>query len=284
MTPVEKPATVEKLAAHLVTWIGERVAAGGGEGVVFGLSGGVDSAVVAALSQRAFPHQCLGLIMPCHSEPQDEEDAHLVAHHFGIATARVDLGDVYDGLVNELGLTCTDTPASRLACANIKPRLRMTSLYAFANLHNYRVLGTGNRSELAVGYCTLYGDMNGGLAVIADLPKMMVYRVSRWRNRRRPDIPEAILSKAPSAELRPDQTDQDSLPPYALLDLILELHVEQCQSAEEIIAQGFDEATVRRVLRLVRIAEFKRKQAALVLKVTSRAFGTGWRMPIVRQE
>jgi NAD+ synthase/NAD+ synthase (glutamine-hydrolysing) len=126
--------------------------------------------------------------------------------------------------------------------------------------------------------------MNGGLAVIADLPKTMVYRVSRWRNRRRPDIPEAILTKAPSAELRPGQTDQDSLPPYDVLDRILELHVEQCQSAEEIIAQGFDEATVRRVLRLVRIAEFKRKQAAPVLKVTSRAFGTGWRMPIVRQE
>jgi NAD+ synthase/NAD+ synthase (glutamine-hydrolysing) len=126
--------------------------------------------------------------------------------------------------------------------------------------------------------------MNGGLAVIADLPKMMVYRVSRWRNLRKPDIPEAILTKAPSAELRPDQTDQDSLPPYELLDQILELHVEQCQSAEEIIEQGFDEATVRRVLRLVRMAEFKRKQAAPVLKVTSRAFGTGWRMPIVRQE
>jgi NAD+ synthase/NAD+ synthase (glutamine-hydrolysing) len=146
------------------------------------------------------------------------------------------------------------------------------------------LLTTGNKSEMSVGYCTLYGDMNGGLAVIADLPKMMVYRVSRWRNLRKPDIPEAILTKAPSAELRPGQTDQDSLPPYDRLDQILELHVEQCQSAEEIMAQGFDEHTVRRVLRLVRIAEFKRKQAAPVLKVTSRAFGTGWRMPIVRQE
>ena len=115
---------------------------------------------------------------------------------------------------------------------------------------------------MSVGYCTLYGDMNGGLAVIADLPKMIVYRVSRWRNQRRPDIPETILTKAPSAELRPDQTDQDSLPPYELLDQILEFHVEQSQSAEEIIARGFDEATVRRVLRLVRMAEFKRKQAA----------------------
>jgi len=126
--------------------------------------------------------------------------------------------------------------------------------------------------------------MNGGLAVIADLPKTMVYRVARWRNGQRPDIPEAILEKPPSAELRPNQTDQDSLPPYDLLDQILEPHVERSQSAEEIIAQGYDEAIVRRVLSLVRIAEFKRKQAAPVLKVTSRAFGTGWRMPIARGE
>jgi NAD+ synthetase len=146
------------------------------------------------------------------------------------------------------------------------------------------LLTTGNKSELAVGYCTLYGDMNGGLAAIADLPKMMVYRVAQWRNRRKPDIPLEIFTKPPSAELRPGQTDQDSLPAYEVLDPILELHVEQCQSAEEIIAQGFDEGIVRRVLRLVRMAEFKRKQAAPVLKVTSRAFGLGWRMPIVRQE
>ncbi len=153
---------------------------------------------------------------------------------------------------------------------------------ALSNKFGSLLLTTGNKSELAVGYCTLYGDMNGGLAVIADLPKMMVYRVARWRNQRRHDIPESILTKPPSAELRPNQTDQDSLPPYELLDQILELHVEQSQSAEEIIAQGFEEDDVRRVLRLVRLAEFKRKQAAPVLKVTSRAFGTGWRMPIAR--
>jgi NAD+ synthase (glutamine-hydrolysing) len=167
---------------------------------------------------------------------------------------------------------------------NIQSRIRGNLLMALSNKFGTLLLTTGNKSEMSVGYCTLYGDMNGGLAVIADLPKMMVYRVSRWRNLRRPDIPEIILTKAPSAELRPDQTDQDSLPPYDLLDQILELHVEQSQSAEEIIAQGYDEATVKRVLRLVRMAEFKRKQAAPVLKVTSRAFGTGWRMPIVRQE
>jgi NAD+ synthase/NAD+ synthase (glutamine-hydrolysing) len=166
---------------------------------------------------------------------------------------------------------------------NIQSRIRGSLLMALSNKFGSLLLTTGNKSEMAVGYCTLYGDMNGGLAVIGDLPKMMVYRVARWRNRGKPDIPESILTKAPSAELRPGQTDQDSLPPYELLDQILELHVEQCRSAEEIIARGFDEATVRRVLQLVRTAEFKRKQAAPVLKVTSRAFGMGWRMPIARQ-
>jgi len=144
------------------------------------------------------------------------------------------------------------------------------------------LLSTGNKSELAVGYCTLYGDMSGGLAVIADVPKTMVYRVARWLNDRegRPVIPEAVLTKAPSAELRPNQTDQDSLPPYDILDDILQRHIERHEPAAALVGAGFDAATVHRVLRLVRLAEFKRKQAAPGLKVTDRAFGTGWRMPI----
>jgi NAD+ synthetase len=153
---------------------------------------------------------------------------------------------------------------------------------ALSNTRGAMLLTTGNKSELSVGYCTLYGDMSGGLAVIADVPKTMVYRVAEWRNRTAGGsvIPEASLTKPPSAELRPDQTDQDSLPSYDVLDAILERHVERHQPAEEIVAAGFDPATVSQVLRLVRIAEFKRKQAPPGLKVTDRAFGTGWRMPI----
>src|SRR5258705_5854822 len=153
---------------------------------------------------------------------------------------------------------------------------------ALSNARGALLLTTGNKSELSVGYCTLYGDMSGGLAVIADVPKTTVYKLARWRNRTagREVIPEASLIKAPSAELRPNQTDQDSLPPYDVLDDILQRHIEQHQPAGEIVAAGFDAATVRRVLRLVRLAEFKRKQAAPGLKVTDRAFGTGWRMPI----
>ena len=176
-------------------------------------------------------------------------------------------------------------PAAAWHEENIQARIRGNLLMALSNKRGALLLTTGNKSELSVGYCTLYGDMSGGSAVIADVPKTMVYRVARWRNESagRPVIPEATLTKAPSAELRPNQTDQDSLPPYDVLDDILQRHVERHQPADEIIAAGFDAATVERVLRLVRIAEFKRKQAAPGLKVTDRAFGTGWRMPIAAQ-
>ena len=253
--------------------------------VLLGLSGGIDSALTAAIAAEAVgAENVLGAMMPSrYSSPGSIDDSLELARNLGIQTCTLPISSIMQGY------ECVLTDSFRGYSAdvteeNIQSRIRGNLLMALSNKYGSLLLTTGNKSEMSVGYCTLYGDMNGGLAVIADLPKMMVYRVSRWLNLRNAAIPEAILSKAPSAELRPGQTDQDSLPPYELLDQILELHVEQCQSAEEIIAQGFDEPTVRRVLRLVRMAEFKRKQAAPVLKVTSRAFGTGWRMPIVRQE
>jgi NAD+ synthase/NAD+ synthase (glutamine-hydrolysing) len=253
--------------------------------VLLGLSGGIDSALTAAIAAEAMgPANVLGVLMPSrYSSRGSVDDSAELARNLGIQTLTLPISaimDVYDSVLADAFRGYTPDVTEE----NIQSRIRGNLLMALSNKYGSLLLTTGNKSELAVGYCTLYGDMNGGLAVIGDVPKTTVYRVARWRNGRKPDIPEAILTKAPSAELRPDQTDQDSLPPYELLDQILELHVEQCQSAEEIITQGFDEATVRRVLRLVRIAEFKRKQAAPVLKVTSRAFGTGWRMPIVRQE
>jgi NAD+ synthase/NAD+ synthase (glutamine-hydrolysing) len=253
--------------------------------VLLGLSGGVDSALTAAIAADAMgPENVLGVLMPSrYSSRGSVDDSVDLARNLEILTLELPISgimDTYDGVLSG----AFQGRAPDVAEENIQSRIRGNLLMALSNKFGSLLLTTGNKSEMSVGYCTLYGDMNGGLAVIADLPKMMVYRVSRWRNLRKADIPEAILTKAPSAELRPDQKDQDSLPPYELLDQILELHVEQCQSAEDIIAQGFDDETVRRVLRLVRIAEFKRKQAAPVLKVTSRAFGTGWRMPIVRQE
>ena len=252
---------------------------------LLGLSGGIDSALTAAIAADALgAENVLGVLMPSvYSSAGSVDDSIELAANLGIRTLSLPISGImktYDETLAEAfsGLAADVTEE------NIQSRIRGNLLMALSNKFGALLLTTGNKSELAVGYCTLYGDMNGGLAVIADLPKMMVYRVARWRNERKPDLPEAILTKAPSAELRPGQTDQDSLPCYDLLDQILELHIEQSESAEAIAARGFEEQTVRRVLRLVRAAEFKRKQAAPVLKVTSRAFGTGWRMPIVRGE
>ena len=253
--------------------------------VLLGLSGGIDSALTAAIAADAMgPENVLGVMMPStYSSQGSVDDSVELARNLGIQAITLPISGIMATFDSVLAETFRGF-APDVTEENIQSRIRGNLLMALSNKFGSLLLTTGNKSEMSVGYCTLYGDMNGGLAVIADLPKMMVYRVARWRNRRKSDIPEAILTKAPSAELRPDQKDQDSLPPYDLLDEILELHVEQCRSAEEIIAAGYDEPTVRRVLRLVRMAEFKRKQAAPVLKVTSRAFGTGWRMPIVRQE
>ena len=253
--------------------------------VLLGLSGGIDSALTAAIAADALgPENVLGVMMPSvYSSQGSIDDSVELARNLGIQTLQLPIAQIMHSFEGTLAGAFAGRKPD-VTEENIQSRIRGTLLMGLSNKFGSLLLTTGNKSELAVGYCTLYGDMNGGLAVIADLPKMMVYRVSHWRNQRGLAIPESTLTKAPSAELRPDQKDQDSLPPYDLLDRILELHVEQSQTADEIIAQGFEEETVRKILRLVRIAEFKRKQAAPVLKVTDRAFGTGWRMPIVRQE
>jgi NAD+ synthase (glutamine-hydrolysing) len=166
---------------------------------------------------------------------------------------------------------------------NLQARIRGTLLMALSNKHGSIVLTTGNKSEMAVGYCTLYGDMAGGFAVIKDIAKTLVYRLSVWRNTVSPVIPERIITRPPSAELRPDQKDQDSLPPYEVLDAILALYVEEDQSTAEIVAAGYDRADVDKVVRLIRISEYKRRQAPVGVRVTHRAFGRDWRVPIVNR-
>ena len=192
-----------ELAEHLTEWIRAEVTAGDGRGAVFGLSGGIDSAVVAALAKQAFPHHSLGVVLPCHSDPRDAEDGALVAHHFGVPSATVDLGPVYDLLLEQLAGSSSDLPESRLATANLKPRLRMTALYAFANQLGYRVLGTGNRSELAVGYFTKYGDGGADLLPLGGLVKSEVRDLARSLG-----VPARIMTKPPSAGLWADQTDE----------------------------------------------------------------------------
>jgi len=251
--------------------------------VVLGLSGGIDSALTAAIAAEALgAANVLGVLMPSpFSSRGSVDDSLALANNLGIETLTLPIEAAMRAMDDTLAEAFRGA-ARDVTEENIQARIRGNLLMALSNKRGALLLTTGNKSELAVGYCTLYGDMSGGLAVIADVPKTMVYRVARWLNDSSPApiIPAAILTKAPSAELRPNQTDQDSLPPYDLLDDILQRHVERHEPAEDIIAAGFDPATVHRVLRLVRAAEFKRKQAAPGLKVTDRAFGTGWRMPI----
>jgi NAD+ synthase (glutamine-hydrolysing) len=248
-----------------------------------GLSGGIDSALTAAIAAEALgADRVLGVLMPSpYSSQGSIDDARALAANLGIETMTLPIEPLMDAFDQSLR-TALGAPPPGVAAENIQARIRGNILMALSNTRGALLLTTGNKSELSVGYCTLYGDMSGGLAVIADVPKTLVYAVSRWRNQAegRAIVPEASLSKPPSAELRPNQTDQDSLPPYDVLDAILLRHIEQHQSLDEIAAAGFDPAIVARVLRLVQIAEFKRKQAAPGLKVTDRAFGTGWRMPI----
>jgi NAD+ synthase (glutamine-hydrolysing) len=250
---------------------------------VLGLSGGIDSALTAAIAAEALgAANVLGVLMPSpFSSRGSIDDSEALARNLGIETMTLPI----EGVMRAYDRALADVLANGdcgVAKENIQARIRGALLMALSNSRGALLLSTGNKSELAVGYCTLYGDMSGGLAVIADVPKTMVYRVARWRNRTagRPVIPEASITKAPSAELRPDQTDQDTLPPYEILDEILQRHIERHQPADEIVAAGFDAAIVTRVIRMVHAAEFKRKQAAPGLKVTDRAFGTGWRMPI----
>jgi len=250
---------------------------------LLGLSGGLDSALTAVVAVEALgADRVLGVLMPSpYSSEGSITDALALASTLGIRTVTLPIERIMGAFDTTLAGPFAGQPRD-VTEENIQARIRGNLLMALSNKYNALLLTTGNKSELAVGYCTLYGDMSGGLAVLADVPKTMVYRIARWLNRAREIVPEATIAKPPSAELRPNQTDQDSLPPYDVLDAILERHIEQHAPAEAIVADGFDEGTVRHVLRLVRLAECKRKQAAPGLKVTDRAFGTGWRMPIAR--
>ncbi len=251
--------------------------------VVISLSGGIDSALVAAIAVDALgPGRVHGVLLPSrYSSPGSVSDALELSEALGIEHRTIPIEEVHDAFLTLLGPHFGDRPAD-LAEENLQARIRGTVVMALSNKFGWLVLTTGNKSELAVGYATLYGDMAGGFAVIRDVPKTLVYAVARARNARRggPVIPEAILAKPPSAELRPDQLDADSLPPYDVLDPILEAYVERESSVAEIVAAGFDEATVRRVVRLVEGAEYKRRQAPPGARVTSRAFGRDRRMPI----
>jgi NAD+ synthase (glutamine-hydrolysing) len=255
--------------------------------VVLGLSGGIDSAVVGTLAADALgPRNVLGLAMPSrYSSDHSLTDARDLARNLGIQFQVVPVEGMHAAYEKALGDLLPPGEGREVAHENVQARIRGNIVMAVSNARGHLSLATGNKSELSTGYCTLYGDMAGGLAPIGDVLKTVVYRLAEQLNREAGSerIPGSSIAKPPSAELKPNQFDQDKLPPYDLLDDILQRYVEEDQTAEQIIAEGFDAATVRRVVRMVDAAEYKRKQAPPVLKVTGRAFGSGRRMPIAQR-
>jgi len=254
----------------------------GFERVIIGLSGGIDSALTAAIAVDALgPENVIGVGMPGpYSSQGSVDDARQLAENLGIRFELLCITDIFEAYRKTLHGVFAGMKED-VTEENVQSRARGGLLMALSNKFRALVLSTGNKSELGVGYCTLYGDMVGGLAVISDVPKTLVYRLSHYVNSKRPVIPQASLEKPPSAELRPDQKDSDSLPPYEMLDAILEDYVEDSHPAEQIASErGFDLALVKRVLRMVDLAEYKRQQAAPGLKISAKAFGYGRRFPI----
>jgi len=263
----------------------------GFKSAVLGLSGGIDSAVVAAIAVQALgAKNVVGVSMPSpYSSRGSIEDALALAKNLGIKCLEIPITNAFSAFKAQFGEVFAGLPEDTTE-ENMQSRLRGMILMSLSNKFGHLLLTTGNKSELAVGYCTIYGDMAGGLAVISDVPKTMVYALARWINsdksragRTGAVIPMSTIEKAPSAELKPNQTDQDTLPPYDVLDEILRLYVEENMSGRDIIAHGFDEKTVRWVQKRVDMNEYKREQAAPGIKVTSRAFGLGRRMPIAQK-
>jgi NAD+ synthase (glutamine-hydrolysing) len=252
---------------------------------IVGLSGGVDSAVVASLAVEALgPENVLGVSMPGpYSSEGSRTDAQALTHNLGIQFLSIPIASVFEAYEGALSPIFAGLPADATE-ENIQARIRGNCLMALSNKFGSMVLSTGNKSENAVGYCTLYGDMAGGLAIISDVPKLMVYDLARYINRERELIPRSTIEKPPSAELRPNQKDTDSLPPYEVLDPILKAYIEEVKSPEEISEEtGFDLKLVRYIAALVDRNEYKRKQAAPGLKITSRAFGFGRPFPIAQR-
>ena len=252
--------------------------------VVIGLSGGIDSAVTAALAVEALGQEnVLGVTMPGpFSSPGSIDDSIALARHLGIACHNVAIEDAFAAMNAQLRDVFTGHPPD-ITEENLQARLRGMTLMALSNKFNRMVISTGNKSELAVGYCTIYGDMAGGMALLSDVPKTVVYQLAGYLNRHREIIPRNTIEKPPSAELRADQKDQDTLPPYDVLDEILRLYVEEQLTAAEITTRGFDPDTVRWVAHKVDTNEYKRQQAAPGIKVTSKAFGIGRRVPIAQK-
>jgi NAD+ synthase (glutamine-hydrolysing) len=277
---------VDEVFRALVLGTRDYVRKNGFARVVIGLSGGIDSSLVAAIAVEALGRDNVsGVTMPSpYSSSGTRRDARRLARNLGIDFQALPITPVFKAFRRTLAAPFKGLKED-VAEENIQARIRGTLLMALSNKFGWLVLTTGNKSEIAVGYSTLYGDMAGGFAVIKDVPKTLVYEVSHHVNARagREVIPRSVFDRAPSAELRPDQTDQDTLPPYPELDAILQLYVEEDRGVSDLVARGFAEETVRRVIRMVDVNEYKRRQGPIGVKITPRAFGRDWRLPIVNR-
>jgi NAD+ synthase (glutamine-hydrolysing) len=285
-TQTDWPAGPAEVYGALRTGLRDYVMKNGFAEVVVGLSGGIDSALVATLAVDALgPEGVRVLAMPGpYSSPESLEDANEIAHRLGIRLDVVSIDDVFKSYLSTLDSLFSGAPEGT-AEENLQARVRGNLLMALSNKFGSLVLATGNKSEYAVGYSTLYGDMAGGFAPIKDVPKTLVYEVSRWRNDAgdSASIPLRVLEKPPSAELRPDQKDTDSLPPYDELDPIIEAYVEDDRSPDDIVLDGYDPALVERVVAMIDRAEYKRRQAPPGVKITPKAFGRDRRLPITNR-
>ncbi|MEO6258777.1 MAG: NAD+ synthase [Thermoanaerobaculia bacterium] len=274
----------EEIGRGLIMGLRDYIRKVGFQDVVIGLSGGIDSAVTAAIAVDALgAEHVTGMAMPSKFSSQGSlDDARALAVNLGIAFQVVPIDPIYQpyerGFETLFGNTTFDTTNE-----NVQARIRGNLLMAWSNRTGAMVVSTGNKSELAVGYCTLYGDMAGGLALLGDVYKTMIYRVAHWLNRDGQRIPQSTLTKPPSAELRPNQTDQDTLPPYEILDGILKLYIEEWFEVDAIVERGFDRGLVEKILRIVDTNEFKRRQGAPTIRVSTKAFGSGRQMPIAQR-
>jgi len=278
------PTEISEIRKALVMGLRDYVLKCGFKQVLLGLSGGIDSAVTAALAVEALgPDHVLGVLMPSEfSSRGSVNDARALANNLGIRTFQIPITPVFSAFKKSLKEAFSGKKED-VTEENLQARIRGTLLMALSNKFGSLLLTTGNKSELSMGYCTLYGDMNGGLAVISDVPKTLVYKVGRMLNENRAVIPEASFTKSPSAELRPNQTDQDALPPYEVLDAIIQAYIEEGKDLPEITQMGYPEELVRRTLNTIDRNEYKRRQAAPGLRISIKAFGIGRRFPIARR-
>jgi len=279
-----KPDRLSEIYEALIMGVRDYVEKNKFGGVIIGISGGIDSALTAVIARDALGSSRIHTIfMPSeYTAQQSLDDSKLVTTNLGVKMDVIPIKDVFSQYLSTLAPNFRGKPAN-IAEENLQARIRGNILMALSNKFGWLVLNTGNKSETSTGYCTLYGDMAGGFSVLKDIPKTLVYKLVNWRNRKKMVIPQSIIDRPPTAELKPGQLDQDTLPPYEVLDPIIKAYVEDNKSVQQIIAKGFDKATVSKVISMIDRSEYKRRQSAPGTRISRRAFGKDWRLPITNQ-